>query len=94
MSDRIRQSNARSAADQIAPRPGGSVMTYGLVGIALAGLAMAAFGKFYTIDLLAYPVLVTGLMSFAFASGVGLRKARQIRHHNAYKAEYAQRSNH
>ena len=94
MSDRIRQSNARSAAEQIAPRPTGSVMTYGLVGIALAGLAMAAFGQFYTVDILAYPLLAIGLMSFACVSGIGLRKARQIRHHNAYKVEYAQRSNH
>ncbi|GLQ55476.1 hypothetical protein [Devosia nitrariae] len=92
MSDRIRQNNARSAAEQIAPRPNGSVMTYGLVGIALAGLGMAAFGQFYAVDILAYPLLVVGLMSFAFASGIGLRKARQIRHHNAYKAEYSERS--
>lgn len=94
MSDRFRQSNARSAAEQIAPRPSGSVMTYGFVGIALAGLGMAAFGQFYSVDILAYPLLAVGLMSFAFVSGIGLRKARQIRHHNAYKAEYAERSNH
>lgn len=83
-----RKARARAAAEQSAPRPVGSSLTYGFIGAVLAGLAMAIFATFYQASLTAIPVAI--LLAVGFVAGVVLRKVRRRRHVCAYKRAYGQ----
>jgi hypothetical protein len=89
--DKLRKANARAAATRYAPKPDGSTLTYGLIAVSLLALALALYGGFYQVDMLAQPVplLLAGLG--AFCIGVAFRLRLQRRHTAAYEAEYALR---
>ena len=88
----MRRRNASNAAELVAPRPNGSMLTYGSIGIVLAGLAMIAFGEFYTVDVFVYPLLTAGLISVAFVAGMVRHRTSHIRHRNACREEYDRRT--
>lgn len=88
MPDKHRKTRARLAAEEYAPRPEGSSLTYGLIGVALLGLALIAFEMFYNANIFAYPVLIVLALAAVFLGGIVLRKRRKRLHVAAYKDEY------
>ncbi|GEM_PF-1303498 len=72
------KSEPRSNADT--PPPGGSVLTYGVVGSVSAILLLAAVAGFYELDLTRHVVPVAGMMALAAAGGIALHVARTQRH--------------
>lgn len=91
MPDKLRQANARAAATRYAPKPDGSTLTYGLIGVSLLALALALYGGFYHVDMLVAPIplVLAGLGAFCFGAAFRFRLKR--RHTAAYDAEYAVR---
>lgn len=61
---------------------------YGIVGVLLAALALAAFSKFYNLAPLAYPAWIVAALSAVFAGSIVLRMVRSRRHAVAYRREY------
>ncbi|KQX40466.1 hypothetical protein ASD04_07555 [Devosia sp. Root436] len=93
MADTHRKAKARVAAQEYAPRPEGSSLTYGLIGVATFGLALIGFGMFYNANVFAYPVLIAALLVTVFLGSVVLRKHRKRLHTDAYKEEYSRQDN-
>lgn len=91
MPERVRQANAKAAASKYAPEPDGSTVTYGLIAVSVLAVALAAYGQFYDVDMLAEPVALVLAGIAAFALGAGIRLRLQQRHTAAYRAEYALR---
>jgi len=91
LDDQNRCDQAGQAAEEYAPKPKGSSLTYGIVGVALAAVLIYAVGGFYGFDALRYPALVIAILAVAFLGSVMLRKLRKSRHHTAARAEYALR---
>ena len=91
MPDKLRKANARAAATRYAPKPDGSTLTYGLIAVSLLALALALYGGFYQVDMLAQPVPRVHAGFGAICLGIAFRLRLQRRHTPAYEAEYAQR---
>lgn len=91
MPEQLREANARAAATRYAPRPDGSTLTYGLIAVSLLALALALYGAFYQVDMLAQPVPLVLAGLGAFCVGAAFRLRLQRRHAAAYAAEYALR---
>ena len=91
MPDKLRKANARAAATRYAPKPDGSTLTYGLIAVSLLALALALYGGFYQVDMLAQPVPLVLAGFGAFCLGIAFRLRLQRRHTAAYEAEYALR---
>lgn len=91
MPEKLRKANARAAATRYAPRPDGSTLTYGLIAVSLLALALALYGGFYQVDMLAQPVPLVLAGLGAFIVGAAFRLRLQRRHTAAYEAEYALR---
>jgi hypothetical protein len=88
MKDRQRKDASRMRAEAYAPRPQSSLLTYGIVGVLLAGLALIAFARFYDVILLAYSAWIAAGLPLAFAASIVLRMVRSRRHATAYREEY------
>lgn len=93
VSQEHRKAKAKSAAQKYAPRPEGSPLTYGFVGVAVAFLAIVAFGLFYDAKVLSSPVLIGGILVLVFLFSVILRKQRRRRHAEAYEQEFKRHDN-
>jgi len=93
MPDEHRRTKARDAANEYAPKPDGSSLTYGFVGVSLAGLAMIFFDMFYDANIIAHPVIIAVLLAAVFLGGVILRKRRKRLHVAAFKDEYERHNN-
>ncbi len=93
MVDVHRKAKARVAAEEYAPKPEGSSLTYGLIGVALFGLALIGFEMFYNANIFAYPLLIVLLLLMVFLGSVVLRKRRKRLHTAAYKEEYSRQDN-
>lgn len=87
-----RVANARAAAQSYAPKPNGSVITYGLIAAALVLVVAAIAGAFYRVDVFSslWPIALVTLA--AFAGGAALRVRRRRAHERAFSAEYDVRS--
>jgi hypothetical protein len=88
MKDRKRRKEARDRAEEYAPRPVASILMYGVVGVCLAGLAWAAFSRFYDLESLAHPAWMAGVFVLVFVGSIGLRLLRSRRHASAHRSEY------
>ena len=88
MKDEKRRRAAKHAAQDYAPRPESGLFMYGAIGIVLAGLSIALFGRFYDIDFLAHPIEGIAFILLAFAGAIGLWFVRSSRHKQAHRAEY------
>lgn len=88
MKDKQRRNRARKRAETYAPRPVSSLLMYGIVGVGLAGLAWAAFSRFYDLDPFAHPIWITSSLIAAFAGAVVLWLVRSRRHTAAHRREY------
>jgi len=71
-------SEPRAKADT--PAPGGSVLTYGVVGSASATLLLLAVAGFYDLDLTRHVAPVAGVMALAAAAGIVLHVVRTQRY--------------
>lgn len=91
--DEHRKAKARSAAHKYAPKPEGSSLTYGVVGVVLALLAIVVFGIFYGVDVLSNPIIIGVILVVVFAFSVLLRKRRRRVHGEAYRQEYERHDN-
>ena len=80
---------ARRAAEAYAPTPKNSVAMYGFCGMALASLAMVAFGAYYgmAVDTVAVVAPISALAGGT--AGVGLYLIRRLRHLAALDSEHA-----
>jgi cytochrome bd-type quinol oxidase subunit 2 len=88
MPDLNRKKQARAAANEYARKPEGSSLLYGLIAVALLGLAMVGFEMFYQANIFAYPLLISIALVGAFLGGIVLRKRRKGLHVAAFEAEY------
>lgn len=88
MKDRKRREEAQERAEHYAPRPVTSKLMYGVVGVCLAGLAWAAFTRFYDLEFFAYPVSMVVVFLLVFAGSIALRLLRSRRHASAHQREY------
>jgi protein-S-isoprenylcysteine O-methyltransferase Ste14 len=88
-----RRAKATTAANKYAPRPEGSSITYGLIAVVLAVLALIIFGMFYGLDVLAHPILLGLGSCVIFALGVLLRRRRRRRHGQAFDHEFSKHDN-
>jgi O-antigen/teichoic acid export membrane protein len=88
MEDSNRRQAARERAEEYAPRPESSFLMYGVVGTVIAGIALFAFSRFYSLDPLAYPLWVVAALVLVFAGSLLLRIVRSSRHHTALRDEY------
>jgi hypothetical protein len=88
MKDEKRKRDARERAELYAPRPVSSVLMYGVVGVATAGLALVSFARFYDLEALAHPVWVAVALLSVFVASMGLWYVRNRRHRTAYRHEY------
>lgn len=77
MLERQRETNARAAANNYAPRPVGSSLLYGLIAVTLVGLAMMIVSIFYGADIAAFPTFTGVTLAGAFIAGVILRRRRR-----------------
>ena len=89
MLQRQRETKARDAANNYAPKPVGSSLLYGMIAVTLAGLVMMIFSSFYRANITSYPVIIGIILASAFISGVILRRRRRHLHGLAYAHEYA-----
>ncbi len=88
MKDRKRRKEAQERAEHYAPRPASSVLMYGVVGVCLAGLAWAAFSRFYDLEFFARPIAMAFIFLLVFAGSIALRLLRSRRHASAHRREY------
>jgi len=88
MKDKKRRKEAQERAENYAPRPDTSVLMYGVVGVCLAGVAWAAFTRFYDLEFFAYPVWMAVVFLLVFAGSIALRMLRSRRHASAHRREY------
>lgn len=88
MADKQRETQARAAANNYAPKPVGSSLLYGLIAVTLVGLAMIIFSIFYGANIAAFPVVIGIILAAAFIAGVILRRRRRHIHGLAYTREY------
>lgn len=88
MKDRKRRDEAQERAESYAPRPVTSVLMYGVVGVCLAGLAWAAFSRFYDLEFFSHPAWMALLFLLVFAGSIALRLLRSRRHASAHRREY------
>ena len=86
-----RRDRSREQAEAAAPRPKGSYLTYGMVGIAAVGVAVWAVAAFYDVSLRPYGLAVVALLAAAFVGGLVLRGVRKARHRQALRVAYAER---
>ncbi|KKB10444.1 hypothetical protein VE25_18015 [Devosia geojensis] len=92
MTERIRRDNALRAAEQYAPSPKSSILTYGIVAMVLAGILLYVVSSFYDIDLSGRPQIVAGIIALAVVGGIGLRWWRRRKSNIAFQTEYQRRS--
>lgn len=83
-----RRDEARARAEEYAPQPIDSSLTYGLVGVCLAGIGLFTFTEFYSLDPFGYPLLVASALVIIFGGSIVLRIARNSRHNAAHRNEY------
>jgi cytochrome bd-type quinol oxidase subunit 2 len=88
MKDRKRREEAQERAEDYAPRPVSSMLMYGVVGVCLAGLAWAAFSRFYDLEFFAHPVWMAFVFLLVFVGSIALRLLRSRRHASAHRHEY------
>lgn len=84
-----RRKLAFATASAYAPKPNGSYLTYGLIGVTMLALSLIFFAMFYGIDLTAYPVLIALALSFAFLLSLLFRRRRKRLHQDAVAVEHA-----
>jgi hypothetical protein len=85
MKDRKRNVASRIRAEEYAPRPQGSWLMYGVIGVVLGSLALIAFARFYDVAPLAYPVWIGVALLAVFAGSIALRIFRSRRHAVAHR---------
>lgn len=88
-----RKAKAIAAAQKYAPKPEGSALTYGLIGVVLAVLGIISFGLFYQAPVFSYPLVVAGLLMAVFVFSIVLRFLRKRRHMAAFEREYDRHDN-
>ena len=88
MKEMKRRDEAEKAAELYAPKPQSTILIYGLVSICICGLALIAFGRFYSVDVLQYPLAVARVFIAIFVAGMVLHRSRSGRHTRAHRAEY------
>lgn len=88
MPEEKRKAEARDAANEYAPQPEGSSITYGLIAVVLLALALWVVGRFYGLNFLLHPISVGAAVVIVFIGGIALRKTRKRRHNAAFRSEY------
>jgi O-antigen/teichoic acid export membrane protein len=88
MKDQKRRVASRMRAEKYAPRPQGSWLVYGVVGVVLGCLALVAVGRFYDLSPLAYPMSIAAVLLAVFMGSIVLRSIRSRRHSVAHRREY------
>lgn len=91
MPEKARRADARTAAAKYAPRPDGSMLTYGAIAVSVLAMALVAVSGFYQIDMLSQPLLLGLAGIVAFIGGCAVRIWMKRRHTAAFEAEYARR---
>ena len=91
MPETVRRANARAAAAIYAPRPDGSMLTYGVIAVSVLAMALVAVSGFYQIDMLSQPLPLVAAGIIAFIGGCAVRIWMKRRHTAAFEAEYARR---
>lgn len=88
MKDKARRDASQKIANSYAPRPQHSLVTSAMVGAVLAGLALLLFGKFYTINMAAHPVIVGATICSIAAGSIVVWIVRLRQHKDAHRREY------
>jgi len=84
-----RRAQATAAANKYAPHPEGNALTYGVVAVTLVFIGVVFFGMFYSLRVLAYPMVLGVALVPVFALGVLVRHRRRRQHINAVDQEVA-----
>jgi hypothetical protein len=87
-----RHTNATAAAQSYAPKPNGSVATYGAIGASSILVVALVAGGYFGIDVTSNGWGLGALAALAFIGGAVLRIWRQNEHSRAVAQEYAMRS--
>lgn len=83
-----RRKRAVASASVRAPAPQASSLLYGAIAVALLSLAVAAFGRFYSVDVISFPLLLALGGAAVFAGGYALRNRRARRHRAAVEEDF------
>lgn len=89
---RARHTNATAAAQSYAPKPNGSVLTYGLIAASLLVVAALLAGGYFGVDVTSNGWVLAVLAALAFSGGAILRFWRQHEHSRALARELAMRT--
>lgn len=87
MIDRDAKKLAAVRAEVYAPRPKDKAAIAGLIGGMAGGIGLALFGRFYSIDMLSYPLIGLGVILSCIAGATVWSIKSRRRNTAAYTAE-------